>query len=130
MAKLLHGSLLAALLLAAPAWAEPWRDKVTAFVDANLHHPAWGASHSRRDYALARSLARKSPYPAASPAAWATRGRSGVRARPVMSVRRSMAHLCHGAPYRRNGPSGYFMHTHRVRSFPLIVIATLSCGPI
>ena len=57
MEKVLRGGMLAALLLASPAWAQTWRDKVTEFVDANLHHPAWGASHSRRDYALAKSLA-------------------------------------------------------------------------
>ena len=57
MAKFLCGGVIAALLLAAPACAETWRDTVTAFVDANLRHPAWGASHSRRDYALAKQMA-------------------------------------------------------------------------
>jgi uncharacterized protein len=51
----------AALLLAAPAQAQPkpqaWRDSVTAFANANFRHPAWGASHSRRDYALAKQMA-------------------------------------------------------------------------
>ena len=34
-----------------------WRDKVTAFAAQNFKHPAWGYSHSQRDYALARSMA-------------------------------------------------------------------------
>ena len=42
---------------AAPASAEGWRDKVTAFAAKNLKHPAWGFSHSQRDYDLAKSLA-------------------------------------------------------------------------
>src|SRR3954471_7678441 len=42
---------------AAPASAEGWRDKVTAFAVENLKHPAWGFSHSQRDYDLAKSLA-------------------------------------------------------------------------
>jgi uncharacterized protein len=37
--------------------AEPWRTKVTTFAAENFKHPAWGLSHSQRDYALARSLA-------------------------------------------------------------------------
>jgi hypothetical protein len=41
----------------APASAETWRDKVTAFAAENLKHPAWGFSHSQRDYDLAKSLA-------------------------------------------------------------------------
>jgi HD superfamily phosphodiesterase len=36
---------------------EAWRDKVTAFAAKNFKHPAWGYSHSQRDYELARSLA-------------------------------------------------------------------------
>jgi uncharacterized protein len=43
--------------MAAPAAAEGWRDKVTQFAAQNLKHPAWGFSHSQRDYALAKSLA-------------------------------------------------------------------------
>src|SRR5882757_4600392 len=39
------------------AAAEAWRTKVTAFAAENFKHPAWGLSHSQRDYALARSLA-------------------------------------------------------------------------
>ena len=51
-------SILALGLIAAtPASAEGWRDKVTAFAVENLKHPAWGFSHSQRDYDLAKSLA-------------------------------------------------------------------------
>ena len=39
------------------AGAPAWRDKVTAFAAANFKNPAWGFSHSARDYALAKSLA-------------------------------------------------------------------------
>jgi len=34
-----------------------WRDKVTAFAAENFKHPAWGLSHSQRDYRLAREMA-------------------------------------------------------------------------
>ena len=34
-----------------------WRDKVTSFAAENFKHPAWGLSHSQRDYRLARELA-------------------------------------------------------------------------
>jgi hypothetical protein len=34
-----------------------WRAKVTAFAAENLKHPAWGFSHSQRNYNLARTLA-------------------------------------------------------------------------
>jgi hypothetical protein len=37
--------------------AETWRGKVTEFAAKNFKHPAWGFSHSQRDYALAKSLA-------------------------------------------------------------------------
>ena len=50
-------SLLLLALMGPAAAAEPWRDKVTAFAAGNLKHPAWGFSHSQRDYALAKSLA-------------------------------------------------------------------------
>ena len=53
--------LCLAVIVAMPAHAQPktqaWRDTVTAFAEANFKHPAWGASHSRRDYALAKALA-------------------------------------------------------------------------
>jgi len=53
-------ALLVVLLgTAMPAAADPsgWREKVTAFAAANFKHPAWGFSHSQRDYELAKSLA-------------------------------------------------------------------------
>ena len=34
-----------------------WRAAVRTFAQQQLRHPAWGASHSQRDYDLARSLA-------------------------------------------------------------------------
>lgn len=34
-----------------------WRASVRRFAEANLKHPAWGASHSLRDYELAKELA-------------------------------------------------------------------------
>jgi HD superfamily phosphodiesterase len=34
-----------------------WRVSVRKFAEANLKHPAWGASHSQRDYELAKQLA-------------------------------------------------------------------------
>jgi uncharacterized protein len=34
-----------------------WRTAVRAFAEQHLKHPAWGASHSLRDYELARALA-------------------------------------------------------------------------
>jgi hypothetical protein len=34
-----------------------WRVAVHRFVDANMKHPAWGLSHSVRDYELAKELA-------------------------------------------------------------------------
>src|SRR6185437_14507088 len=34
-----------------------WRVAVRTFAQQHLRHPAWGASHSQRDYDLARSLA-------------------------------------------------------------------------
>jgi hypothetical protein len=52
-----------ALAVAAPARAadtsaaRPWRDAVRAFAGEHFRHPAWGYSHSVRDYALARELA-------------------------------------------------------------------------
>ena len=37
--------------------AQAWRSKVTAFAAQHFKNPAWGFSHSQRDYRLARSLA-------------------------------------------------------------------------
>jgi HD superfamily phosphodiesterase len=34
-----------------------WRAAVHRFVETNMKHPAWGLSHSRRDYELAKELA-------------------------------------------------------------------------
>ncbi len=34
-----------------------WRSAVRTFAEQHLKHPAWGASHSARDYDLARALA-------------------------------------------------------------------------
>lgn len=35
----------------------PWRTAVRSFAQTHFKHPAWGYSHSLRDYALARQLA-------------------------------------------------------------------------
>lgn len=61
-------ALFAAFTLNAPAGsaeeASPtiartadWRTAVRQFAETNLKHPAWGASHSLRDYELAKELA-------------------------------------------------------------------------
>ena len=52
-------SLLLLLAAATPAAADStgWREKVTTFAAENFKHPAWGFSHSQRDYDLAKSLA-------------------------------------------------------------------------
>jgi uncharacterized protein len=54
--------LLAALALtAAPAFADSppldWRGQVRAFNAEHFKHPAWGTSHSERDYQLAKAMA-------------------------------------------------------------------------
>ena len=54
--------LLAALALTAmPAFADSpptdWREKVRAFNIEHCKHPAWGTSHSERDYRLAKAMA-------------------------------------------------------------------------
>lgn len=36
---------------------DDWRAAVHRFVEANMQHPAWGLSHSMRDYQLAKELA-------------------------------------------------------------------------
>lgn len=36
-----------------------WREKIRHFAESNFRHPAWGYSHSVRDYDLARQLAAK-----------------------------------------------------------------------
>jgi hypothetical protein len=60
MTRYFRVALLLALMGSTPAGAADqaaWRAKVTAFAAENFKHPAWGLSHSARDYALARSLA-------------------------------------------------------------------------
>ncbi len=52
----------AALLAGEPApptiaHTSDWRAAVRQFAEANLKHPAWGASHSTRDYELAKAMA-------------------------------------------------------------------------
>lgn len=55
---------VAVVAAAADAAGEPeiakggdWHVAVRAFAQQHLRHPAWGASHSQRDYELARALA-------------------------------------------------------------------------
>lgn len=60
--------LAAALVLGAtPAHAETpqvdWRAKVRAFTAEHCKHPAWGLSHSDRDYALAKAMAATDKAP-------------------------------------------------------------------
>lgn len=63
---LLAATLIMAIVPAAMAADEPtptiehtgdWRAAVHRFAEANLKHPAWGLSHSVRDYELAKELA-------------------------------------------------------------------------
>jgi uncharacterized protein len=59
-ARLLRMSVALGLIGAAPASdssGSAWRSSVRAFAQAHFRHPAWGYSHSLRDYALARQLA-------------------------------------------------------------------------
>jgi uncharacterized protein len=54
-------ALLGAMLVSTPALADnpaDWRTALVAFAKAHFHHPAWGWQHSRRDYEVARDLAR------------------------------------------------------------------------
>ena len=60
--------LFAALVLAAvPAFAVSppidWRETVRAFNIAHCKHPAWGTSHSERDYRLAKAMAATDKIP-------------------------------------------------------------------
>jgi len=68
MSKVALFAAIAALNLAAPAISADaptptiehtgdWRAAVHRFAEANLKHPAWGLSHSVRDYELAKELA-------------------------------------------------------------------------
>ena len=55
-------TLLGALLATTPAQADTasgWRAGLEAFAKAHFRHPAWGWQHSRRDYNVARDLARE-----------------------------------------------------------------------
>jgi hypothetical protein len=56
---LTHGTPARAAEDASPTIARTgdWRTAVRQFAEANLKHPAWGASHSLRDYELAKELA-------------------------------------------------------------------------
>jgi hypothetical protein len=55
--SLLLLGLIAVLAGPAAGQTQAWRGKVTEFAAQNFKHPAWGFSHSQRDYALAKSLA-------------------------------------------------------------------------
>lgn len=59
LAVMSFGSAAIAADAATPAIerTDDWRGAVHRFVDANMKHPAWGLSHSARDYALAKELA-------------------------------------------------------------------------
>ena len=49
--------LMAAIGYAAPSKEPAWRQAVREFAASNFKNPAWGNSHSERDYELARQLA-------------------------------------------------------------------------
>lgn len=62
----IRAALLAAALLVGPAMSAmatetpppaAWREKIRQFAETSFRHPAWGYSHSLRDYDLARKLA-------------------------------------------------------------------------
>lgn len=59
--------VIAGLALGAAAWADgpapDWRSKIQAFAAEHFKHPAWGYSHSRRDYQLARELVNADKVP-------------------------------------------------------------------
>lgn len=52
-------TMSASLASASAPDSEPaaWRVKIEKLADSSFKHPAWGASHARRDYELAKSLA-------------------------------------------------------------------------
>ena len=57
-ATLLAGVATSALAAETQSVADAgWRGKIQQFAQANFRHPAWGYSHSVRDYDLARKLA-------------------------------------------------------------------------
>lgn len=49
--------LMTGIGYAAPSEEPAWRQTVRAFAASNFKNPAWGLSHSERDYELARQLA-------------------------------------------------------------------------
>jgi uncharacterized protein len=49
--------LMTTIGYAAPSKEPTWRQTVRAFAASNFNNPAWGLSHSERDYKLARQLA-------------------------------------------------------------------------
>lgn len=51
------GTVAAAASADAPAAPVSWREQVRRFAEEHFKNPAWGYSHCRRDYALARELA-------------------------------------------------------------------------
>jgi uncharacterized protein len=56
--------ILSTLAIALPTQAAnaappDWRANVLHFAEQHLKHPAWGLSHSMRDYDLARALAKQ-----------------------------------------------------------------------
>jgi HD superfamily phosphodiesterase len=55
----LAGFVLAAAAVAGEQPASGWRETVGRFAAEHFHHPAWGYSHSVRDYELAKLLARE-----------------------------------------------------------------------
>ncbi len=69
LALVLLASPLAAQAPAAPA--EAWRARLRAVADSALVHTAWGAEHSRRNYALALALAQADGVTLDEPALYA-----------------------------------------------------------
>ena len=61
MRQIALGVLLGVTLTVPPAAAQvvPWRDQVLVLATGTFKHPAWGASHSERDYVLGRALAEQ-----------------------------------------------------------------------
>ena len=61
MRQIALGVLLGVTLTVPPAASQvvPWRDQVLVLATSTFKHPAWGASHSERDYVLGRALAEQ-----------------------------------------------------------------------
>lgn len=55
----MSGKAVDAADAAAQSASSDWRANVLQFAQAHLKHPAWGLSHSMRDYELARALAKQ-----------------------------------------------------------------------